>query len=99
MRAATPLTKVSVPKAEVSKSTPRISTKAGGVTAHLRRETSKSSHMSHKWCVIIKFRIRIRKVMRKTYQAERKKPNMADTTTKDLGINNRFLGPVLKLII
>ena len=53
MRAATPLTKVSVPKAEVSRSTPRISTKAGGVTAHLRRETSKSSHMSRKWCIII----------------------------------------------
>ena len=53
MRAATPLTKVRVPKAEVSKSTPRISTKAGGVTAHLRRETSKSSHMSHKRCIII----------------------------------------------
>ena len=37
MRAATPLTKVRVPKAEVSRSTPRISTRAGGVTAHLRR--------------------------------------------------------------
>ena len=35
MRAATPLTKVRVPKAEVSSSTPRISTRAGGVTAHL----------------------------------------------------------------
>ena len=91
MRAATPLTKVRVPKAEVSRSTPRISTKAGGVTAHLRRETSKSSHMSHKWCtyhyIIIEIQNQDMKAMRKTYQAERKKPNMADTTTKDLGIN------------
>ena len=87
MRAATPLTKVRVPKAEVSRSTPRISTKAGGVTAHLRRETSKSSQMSHRWCIIIvEIQNQDMKAMRKTYQAERKKPNMADTTTKDLGI-------------
>ena len=46
MRAATPLTKVSVPKAEVSKSTPRISTKAGGVTAHLRRDIQIFSYES-----------------------------------------------------
>ena len=38
MRAATPLTKVRVPNAEVSSSTPRISTRAGGVTAHLVRK-------------------------------------------------------------
>ena len=49
--------------------------------------------------IIIEIQNQDMKAMRKTYQAERKKPNMADTTTKDLGINNRYLGPVLKLII
>ena len=46
MRAATPLTNVRVPKADVSKSTPRISTRAGGVTAHLVRNTLKSRSSS-----------------------------------------------------
>ena len=37
--------------------------------------------------IIIEIQNQDMKAMRKTYQAERKKPNMADTTTKDLGIN------------
>ena len=49
MRAAKPLTKVRVPKPEVRRSRPHISTMAGEVTAH---------------------------------QADRKLPNMTDTSTK-----------------
>ena len=49
--------------------------------------------------IIIEIQNQNMKAMRKTYQAERKKPNMADITTKDLGINNRYVGPVLKLMI
>ena len=49
--------------------------------------------------IIIEIQNQDMKAMRRTYQAERKKPNMADTTTKDLGFNNRYLGPILKLII
>ena len=87
MRAATPLTKVRVPKAEVSRSTPRISTRAGGVTAHLRRgEISNRDQKIQKKILMLQnnYDSYQQRVHNSTYQAERKKPNMAETRTNDL---------------